>query len=115
MVRQANPDMSITEITKMLGKTWGQMDDKDKAKYNDQSIQDKARYAKELDQLMTKGFFTNADGVKSTDLKVKKKKNRADTSMSPEKARSGSKKRKANTEPLQEQITKKSPKRVRKE
>lgn len=62
---------------------------------------------------MTKGYFINGEGVKSTDMTIKKKRVKAVSNQSPEKARSGSKKRKANTEPTQEHITKKSPKRVR--
>ena len=35
--------------------------------------EDCARYDKEINQLLTKGFFVNSDGVKSTELEVKKK------------------------------------------
>ena len=35
------------------------------------------RYQEEMDQLMSNGFFINSDGVKSTDIAVKKKRKAA--------------------------------------
>jgi hypothetical protein len=59
-----------------------------------------------MDQLLSQGFFVNAEGVKSTDIAAKKKR-----------VLSGST-RKAQTEPVEELekkiLDKKSPKRVKK-
>lgn len=35
-------------------------------------VKDQARYDKELNQLQTKGYFVNSQGVKSTDIVQKK-------------------------------------------
>lgn len=59
-----------------------------------------------MDQLMSQGFFVNADGVKSTDMIAKKKRGPSGSA------------RKAQTEPVEELekkvLDKKSPKRVKK-
>eukprot|EP01048_Picozoa_sp_COSAG05_P023226 COSAG05_NODE_4940_length_1319_cov_0.863934_1_plen_220_part_00 len=47
-VKEANPDASVTDITKILGSRWGQMDDAAKAPYEQKAAADKVRYAEEL-------------------------------------------------------------------
>jgi hypothetical protein len=47
-VKEANPDAGVTDITKILGARWGQMDDAAKAPYEKQAAADKVRYAEEL-------------------------------------------------------------------
>ena len=82
------------------------MSDHQKKKYQDLADADKLRYKEQMDQLMNNGFFINSEGVKSTDIAIKKRR------------ASGDNKRKANTQPeVMEKtlLNKKSPKRVRKE
>lgn len=108
--------MPSTEVSKKVGENWSKMTMKEKVKYNEMADEDKVRHQKQMEELMSKGFFVNEEGVKSTDLKVKKKRTAA--SSANEKPRSNSNKRKANTEPVEEMekvLNKKSPKRVRKE
>lgn len=45
-VREANPDMKITEISKVLGARWKEMDEKQKAPYQKKADADKARLVK---------------------------------------------------------------------
>ena len=45
--------------------------------YEKKNANDKVRCQKELEQLMSQGFFVNQDGVKSTDIAVKKKRKAA--------------------------------------
>ena len=55
-----------------IAKEWKEL--KDKTKYEKLAEEDKKRYQKEMDQLMTQGYFVNQDGVKSTDIAPKKQK-----------------------------------------
>lgn len=114
-LRNKNPQLAITEISKLMGQKWNKMSEKQKSPYYLQAENDQVRYQKEMNELMTKGFFINQDGVKSTDL-VNKKKRPAVTSKVQESSPVTTTKRKAMTEPVepQEQIQKKSPKRVKK-
>ena len=90
------------------------MTEKQKAPFYLQAENDQVRYQNEMKQLMTKGFFVNQDGVKSTDMVNKKK--RPVTNKAQESSPVTTTKRKAMTEPVepQETIQKKSPKRVKK-
>lgn len=90
------------------------MSEKQKSPYHIKAQEDLQRNQKEMNELMTKGFFVNQDGIKSTDL-VNKKKRSAVTSKGQEHSPTTSK-RKAMTEPIepQEEIVKKSPKRAKK-
>lgn len=71
-IRAKNPEAKISEISKQIGEQWNQLEDSEKTKWVNLSIKDKARHDKELNQLQTKGFFVNSDGVKSTDIVQKK-------------------------------------------
>ena len=72
-----NPGKKVTEITSLLGEAWSKLNEKQKLPYEMKNSEDKVRYQEELDQLMSKGFFINQDGVKSTDIAVKKKRKAA--------------------------------------
>jgi len=50
------------------------MDDKQKAKYNKTAEEDAKRYAKEMNDLKTKGFFINKDGENSKEVYLAKQK-----------------------------------------
>jgi hypothetical protein len=46
-IKAAKPALTTPEIGKELGRLWGTLSDGEKAKYNKQAEQDKARYEKE--------------------------------------------------------------------
>jgi hypothetical protein len=71
-IKAKNPDAKITEISKMIGEQWSQLKENEKIKWVNLANKDKIRHEKELSQLQTKGYFTNSDGVKSTDIMQKK-------------------------------------------
>ncbi|CAM9249195.1 unnamed protein product [Ectocarpus fasciculatus] len=48
VVKEENPDMKVTEISKVLGARWREMDDNDKAPFQKKADKDKARYQKEM-------------------------------------------------------------------
>ena len=47
-VRAANPDFSVGEVAKELGRQWGELNENEKAKYEKQAEQDRARYDREM-------------------------------------------------------------------
>tara|TARA_B100000989_G_scaffold231731_1_gene178532 strand:- start:382 stop:822 length:441 start_codon:yes stop_codon:yes gene_type:complete len=47
-MKAANPDSKPTEIAKMLGATWADLDDEDKKEYVEAAAKDKERYEKEM-------------------------------------------------------------------
>jgi hypothetical protein len=84
-LRELDPTISITDQAKQNGQVWQSLSDQQKKKYQDMAEGDKLRYKGQMDQLMTNGFFLNSEGVKSTDIAIKKRR------------ASGDNKRKANT------------------
>ena len=67
-IKAKNPEIKVTEITKQAGAQWNQLTEDQKKKYNDLNKKDIKRHEMELKELETKGYFINADGVKSTDM-----------------------------------------------
>jgi len=114
-LREKNPSLGITEISKLVGQKWNKLSEKQKSPFYTQAEQDILRQQNEMNELISKGFFVNQEGTKSTDL-VNKKKRQAVTSKAQENSPVTASKRKAMTEPVepQEAIDKKSPKRVKK-
>ena len=53
---------------------WKTLKDNQKAKYEKMAKADEERYKKQLEELEKKGYFTNADGTKSTDMQLDPKK-----------------------------------------
>ncbi|CAM9929248.1 unnamed protein product [Pylaiella littoralis] len=47
-IKAENPDMKVTEISKVLGERWGEMTDAQKAPHQKKADADKARYQKEM-------------------------------------------------------------------
>ena len=47
-VRQANPDMKVTEVLKELGLQWGKLGDKDRERFHAMAAKDTLRYQKEM-------------------------------------------------------------------
>lgn len=59
------------------------MTDSKKTKYVKMHEQDVKRHEKEMKELDTKGYFTNSEGIKSTDIVAKKYKYPTGTKMPP--------------------------------
>uniref|UniRef100_A0A1E1X9L7 Putative nucleosome-binding factor spn pob3 subunit n=1 Tax=Amblyomma aureolatum TaxID=187763 RepID=A0A1E1X9L7_9ACAR len=69
-VRQENPDSSVGEVAKELGRRWNEVGDDVKAKYEGLAAKDKARYEKELKAYKgkkTKGGSPPKDKAKKKD------------------------------------------------
>ena len=97
-IMKKHPTKKITEIAAIIGEAWNKLSDKQKVPFEKKNEADKVRYQEEMDQLMTRGYFINQDGVKSTDIAVKKKRKAA-----------------APVEDLEKSVTKKSNKRAKTE
>ena len=63
----------MTEATKKVAENWHKLTKDQKKKYEQMVEEDKARYQRQMNQLMTEGYFITDEGIKSTDMKVKKK------------------------------------------
>ena len=61
----------MCELSKKKGELWAGMSDEEKQPYYTLAERDVERYDREVLELRTQGWFTNEDGVKSTDLKRK--------------------------------------------
>ena len=48
-VRESQPDLAMTAISKVLGKQWAEIDSSMKEKYIKQAEDDRERYAKEME------------------------------------------------------------------
>merc|ERR1712136_361636 len=46
-IREENPDMKITEVAKLIGAQWQELDDDEKKPYEEKAAKDKKRYEKE--------------------------------------------------------------------
>lgn len=55
------PDDSLGQLSKRLGKLWGDLKDKDKKKYNKLAEKDKLRYEKDLNTYKTGGKIEKSD------------------------------------------------------
>ena len=47
-VVQENPNVSVTEVAKILGERWSKLDEKEKEKYKEMASKDKERYEEEM-------------------------------------------------------------------
>merc|ERR1711970_791950 len=47
-VRAANPDFSVGEVAKELGRQWGELTEDEKAKHEESASRDRARYDREM-------------------------------------------------------------------
>ena len=54
-ISQANPDMKLTEVSKVLGKQWKCLDEKQKEKYSKMAEEDKIRYKDECEAFIQSG------------------------------------------------------------
>lgn len=58
----------------LAGAEWKEMDDAAKAPYVTKNQLDKERFEKQMAEWKEKGYYTNEDGVKSTELAKKSRK-----------------------------------------
>ena len=49
-VRESQPHLAMTEISKVLGKKWAEIESAKKEKYNKMAGDDRERYAKEMEE-----------------------------------------------------------------
>ena len=47
-MKEENPDATFGELSKILGAEWKSLTDDDKAEYQDQAVEDKQRYDREM-------------------------------------------------------------------
>jgi len=71
--QQRNLDILLTDIAKIIGRKWAALPLNQKQEFEQKFINDKMRHDKEIKELLSKGYFVNAEGVKSTDLPTKAK------------------------------------------
>lgn len=79
-----DPSLKITEITKMATKAWANLSEDQKGPFIKKHNEDLERCQTEKKQLNENGFFVNSAGIKSTEMKQKKKRNLADKRRSSE-------------------------------
>ena len=60
-----------TDAMKRVGVIWNEMSDAEKKKWESEAAKDKARYDRQLADLMKKGWFKMDDGSKSSDHTAK--------------------------------------------
>lgn len=77
---------TIPEKSRAVGAEWKLMTDDKKAPFNEAANQDRVRFENETKQFEENGFFINAQGVKSTDIKPELKHFSADTVMPKKKS-----------------------------
>ena len=57
VIQETHPELKMTDISKVLGKKWSSMSDKDKSKYFVLSDKDKERYAEEMETYEQESIF----------------------------------------------------------
>lgn len=78
-IKEENPDMKPTEITKKIGEMWKQVDSIEKAQYQEMAEEDKKRYSDQLESYEPKDGFKNPKSPK---------KNKKEENPSPKRTRS---------------------------
>jgi hypothetical protein len=59
-VRQANPDLSMTEVSKVIAQQWNALDDTERATYNQKALADKERFRREFEEAKARAEANNA-------------------------------------------------------
>jgi len=60
--------MGAIKLASEASKIWNNFSEDEKKKYVDQSVNDKARYERQMQEFKSQGFYINEDGVKSTEF-----------------------------------------------
>jgi len=66
-VSKDNPDVPMTELSKIMGKMWKDLSDKEKKPYNDKSAKDKLRAQKEIEEWKKSKTTSNDSSDDSSD------------------------------------------------
>lgn len=66
---KANPGIKVTEVAKLLGQQWKEVDAKEKEKYTKLAAKDKERYEKEKDAFVKAGGDLKAKPAKKSAAK----------------------------------------------
>lgn len=74
LMKQSNPELKMTDISKICGQKWKTLTKEDLIPYQKLSDEDHIRYDNEKRQLLTVGYFIDQQGVKSTDRQLNQKK-----------------------------------------
>jgi hypothetical protein len=61
----------LSKIAPLVSEKWSKMTEAEKKPYYDLVEEDRKRHDRELQSLLTKGFFINKKGQNSTELKVR--------------------------------------------
>ncbi len=91
-VKDENPDFTFGEIGKELGRLWGELSDKKKAKWKKMEEEDKERYTKEMED------YKSGDSESESEHKEKKPKAQKETSNVKAKVEEGRKKAQEKSE-----------------
>lgn len=68
-----DPSLKVTEVAKIAGEKWKNLTAEQQLPYSKMHENDIIRHDQEMKQLLSQGFFINSNGVKSTDMQVKRK------------------------------------------
>ena len=66
IIKKENPHLKITEVVTLNAKNWNKLDEEKKKPFYNLVAKDRLRFDKETKELAELGYFTNADGIKST-------------------------------------------------
>ena len=58
-IRKSLPNPTFTDVVRQTAKNWKELDDKERVIYNKMADEDKARYAKELEEYNSQIYSTN--------------------------------------------------------
>lgn len=72
-LKEGNADLKQSDCFKLAGEKWSSLTDDEKLKYTEMAEKDKALHETRIKQREKHGFFTFADGTKSTDTENKDK------------------------------------------
>lgn len=75
-LKKENPAATMLDVSSKISELWSNMDDKQRRPFVAMSEKDRERYDAQIKELLTKGYFVNEQGVKSSDLKKKVKRSK---------------------------------------
>lgn len=62
VMKQTAPNLSMTEVAKLIGAEWKELTDQDKSVYTEMATKDKERYEKQKKELEDTGSWTEESG-----------------------------------------------------
>eukprot|EP01156_Anaeramoeba_ignava_P018255 Anaeramoba_ignava/a91199_2803.p1 GENE.a91199_2803~~a91199_2803.p1 ORF type:complete len:127 (+),score=41.94 a91199_2803:1-381(+) len=73
-IKEQYPEMSISEIGKLLGKMWNELDPEEKKKYSEKAKQEQEEYSQKLYKLAEKNKRKEEKNISKPKKKAKKRK-----------------------------------------